>query len=38
MSNRTPCIVHYNEDTNKAGDTCQLEHRVQSTTMKTQSS
>ena len=24
MSNRTPCIVHYNKDTNKAGDTSQI--------------
>jgi len=28
MSNRTLWIVYYNEDTNKAADTCQIEHPV----------
>jgi len=28
MSNRTLCIVHYNEDTNKAADKRQIEHPV----------
>jgi len=25
ISNRTPCIVRYNEDTNKAADACQIQ-------------